>query len=365
MTDSSKYCVILAGGAGTRIWPISKVSFPKQFLEVADTGKTFLEQTYERFCAIVDPENILIVTASRYRDIVKELLPQVPDKNILLEPYARNTSPATAYAAYTILKRDPYATVVVTPCDHIIFGEAEFRSSILSALDFVANNDVILTLGVVPTRPDTNFGYIQAVGGRNAYDKGEPLPVKTFTEKPNKELAKVFVDSGEFLWNSGLIVWKAADIAKELKEHTPQLATWFEGWDAAIGTEYERAFIERAYGGCEKQAIDFGVMEKTSRAWVYPANFGWADVGVWDSLYDYVQKVDKQGNAVIAGASIMSDASANLVIANKKDKLVAVRGLDKFLIVDTDEVLVICPREGNNYNDLATGLSDPDLEKYR
>lgn len=366
MTDSSKYCVILAGGAGSRIWPISRVSFPKQFLEVSGTGKTFLELTYERFCTIVPPENILIVTASRYQSLVKDILPEVPDRNILLEPYARNTAPATAYAAYTILKRDPDATVVVTPCDHIIFGESEFRSSILSAMDFVsANDDVILTLGVVPTRPDTNFGYIQAVGGRNAYEKGEPLPVKTFTEKPDLELAKVFVDSGEFLWNSGLIVWKATAIEKEFREHTPQLATWFEGWDAAIGTENERAFLERAYGGCEKQAIDFGLMEKTSSAWVYPANFGWADIGVWDSLYDYVEKVDDNGNAVVAGDNIMSESHDNLVVTGNKGKLVAIRGLDNFLVVDTDDVLVICPRDGKNYNDLVTGLSRTGLDKYR
>lgn len=360
----NQYCVILAGGAGSRLWPISKMSFPKQFLEVADTGKTFLQHTYERFCTIVPPQNVIVVTASRYHGFVKDQLPEIPEENILLEPYARNTAPAIAFATYSILKRNPEATVVVAPCDHIIYDEASFRADIISALAFASSNDVLVTLGVVPTRPDPNFGYIQAVGGRNAFSKGDPLPVKTFTEKPPTEIAQVFLDSGEFLWNSGIFAWKASVIAEEIRLHMPQLAGWFEGWDAALGTPNEAAFLNRAYGICEKTAIDFGVMEKTSRAWVYPAQFGWCDIGSWGSLYDYVPK-DANGNSAAKNNRYLINSKDSLVLCTNKDKFVAVNGLENFMVVDTPDSLIVCPRDEQSYNNLVSGLGMPGFEKYR
>lgn len=361
---NNQYCVILAGGAGSRLWPISKLSFPKQFLEVADTGKTFLQHTYERFCTIVPPENIIVVTAQRYNGFVKDQLPQLPEENILLEPYSRNTAPAVAFSTYSILKRNPEATIVVTPCDHIIYDEASFRADIISALAFASSNDVLVTLGVAPTRPDPNFGYIQVVGGRNSSSKGDPLPVKTFVEKPSEELAQVFINTGEFLWNSGMFVWKAKVIAEEIKKHMPQLADWFAGWDAALGTDQEQAFLNRTYGICEKTAIDIGVMEKTSRAWVYPAQFGWTDIGSWGSLYDYSPK-DGRGNASSGKNRYIINSEGNLILSTNSNKFVAVNGLDNMMVVDTPDCLIVCPRDEKSYNNLVSGLGMPGFEKYR
>jgi len=364
MTDN-QYCVILAGGAGTRLWPISKQDYPKQFIQLGESNRSFLQRTYQRFCQIVAPSNIIVVTASRYKDIVMEQLPDIPEENVLLEPYARNTAPAIAYATYALLKRNPEATMVVTPCDHAIHGDANFRASILNALEFASCHDVLVTLGVTPTRPDPNFGYIQVKGGRGAFTKGDPLPVKTFTEKPPTDIARVFIDSGEFLWNSGMFVWKASVIAAELKLRMPQLVTWFEGWEKHLGTFSETEFINKAYGGCEKQAIDFGVMEKTDKAWVYPADFEWSDIGSLKSLYDFIPDQDENKNSVYADEHVVKESARCMIITTKKDKLVIVKGLDNYVVVDTDDVLVVCPCDEKNYKEVASYVADPKFEKFR
>ena len=211
------YCIILAGGPGTRFWPLSKTAKPKQFLDVADSGKTFIRQTYERFSKVIPQENIIIVTAYRYRELVMEQIPELEKKNLLLEPYQRNTAPAVAYATYSLLIIDPEAHVVVAPSDHFIQNEELFCKTIEYAFDFVAEKDVLMTLGLVPTRPDSNYGYIQACGGQNAYKNDCPMEVKTFTEKPDKELARVFINTGEFFWNSGIFIWKAKTIKEEME----------------------------------------------------------------------------------------------------------------------------------------------------
>jgi len=362
--NNNQYCVILAGGAGSRLWPVSKLSYPKQFL-MSENGRTFIQATYERFCAIVPPENIIVVTAKRYKDIVCEQIPELPENNILCEPYARSTAPAILYASYVISKRDPSATIVVTPSDHIIFDQAAFRADILSALEFASHNNVLVTLGVTPTRPDPNFGYIQVVGGRNAFRKGDPLPVKTFTEKPDTEMAKVFLSTGEFMWNAGIFAWRASVIIDEIQTHMPLLAGQFQGWEEAIGTPSEREFIDKAYGGCEKTAIDTGVMEKTFRAWVYPAEFDWVDIGTWESIYDSTRSDNTDGNKARTGASVFNDSANNLVISTNKEKLVAVKGLDKFMVIDTPDVLIVCPRDSKQYNDLVSAIGLPGYEKYR
>lgn len=363
-TMNNKYCVIVAGGAGTRLWPLSRVSFPKQFLEVMGTEKTFLQLTYERFCTIVPPENILVVTIEKYRSIVESQLPDLPPENLLLEPYARSTAPAVAYAAYTLFKRNPEATMVVTPSDHVIEELSSYRADILSALEFASRNNVLVTLGVQPTRPDSNFGYIQAVGGRDAFRGGDPLPVKTFTEKPDIEIAKAFIETGEFLWNSGLFVWQASVIISELEKLMPQQSGWFEGWQDAIGTPKEKEFISRAYSGCEKAAIDTGVMEKTSIAWVYPAEFGWADLGAWASIYDYIPK-DDSGNAVFCGDAISEDGEGNILISSDRGKLIAVSGLSDYMVIDSGDVLLVCPRNSGRYQEMLSNLAFPKYEKFR
>ena len=263
MTKDNRYCVIMAGGSGTRFWPASRAAKPKQFLDVTNTGKTFIRHTYDRFLKIVPQENIIVVTAEKYRDLVLENLPELAESNLLLEPYSRNTAPCVAYAAYALLKRNPEAQMVVTPSDHMIDDEDLFAETISKAFEYISHNDVLMTLGVVPTRPDTNYGYVQACGGHEAITKGEPVEVKTFTEKPDRTLAQVFIDSGEFLWNAGIFVWRADSIRKEMERHLPQVTGPFKGWDRALETPLEKEFIARAFTDCLNISIDYGVMEKT------------------------------------------------------------------------------------------------------
>lgn len=365
MDKKNCYCVIMAGGAGTRFWPLSRTAKPKQFLDVADTGKTFIRQTFERFSRIVPQENIIVVTASRYSDLVREQLPELPSENLLLEPYSRNTAPCIAYATYTLLKRDPEARVVVTPSDHLISDDEAFSQTISYAFDYVAGHDVLMTLGVVPTRPDTNYGYVQAYGGHEAYTRNEPLQVKTFTEKPDRELAKVFISTGEFFWNAGVFVWKAATIRQEMEKHLPEVTGLFSGWENAIGSRIEADFIARAYTDCLNISIDYGVMEKTDRAWIYPVRFGWADVGTWESLYNYIPTKDAMGNTFSAGKTLTENTRDTMIISPERKKLIAVKGLEDYMVIDTDDVLVICPKDDKKFKDFISGIAMPEFEKYR
>ena len=358
------YCVIMAGGTGTRFWPVSKAGKPKQFLDVADTGKTFIRQTYERFLKTVPQDNIIIVTADRYRDLMLEQIPKIKSENLLTEPYSRNTAPCIAYATYTLLKRDPEAHVVVAPADHIIDDEDLFAETIRKAFDYVYENDVLMTLGVVPTRPDTNYGYIQAYGGSKAYRNNQPLQVKTFTEKPDKEMASLFISTGEFLWNAGIFLWKAATIRREMERYLPEVTGQFTGWESAIGTRIESEFIARAYTGCLNISIDYGVMEKTDMAWIYPVNFGWQDVGSWESLYNYIPK-DNLGNAITAEKTLLESTGNMLVVSPEKKKLIAIKGLEDYMVIDTDDVLVICPKDDKKFKDFISGIAMPEYEKYR
>ena len=359
------YCVIMAGGTGVRFWPVSRAAKPKQFLDVADTGKTFIQSTYERFLKVVPQENILIVTGDRYRDIVMEQLPYLAPENLLLEPYSRNTAPCIAYAAYTLLKRDPLARMVVTPSDHMIDNEELFAETIRNAFDHIEGNDVLMTLGVVPTRPDTNYGYIQACGGSDVYKNDRPMQVKTFTEKPDRELAKVFISTGEFFWNAGIFLWKAETIRKKMEKYLPEVTGLFKGWESALGTSVENEFIAKAYTGCRNISIDYGVMEKTDEAWMYPVKFGWSDVGTWESLYNIIPDKDAYGNAVSAEKTLIENTSGVLVVSPEKKKLIAIKGLEDYMVVDTEDVLVICPKDDKKFKDFITGLGMPDYEKYR
>ena len=365
MNRSHCYCVIMAGGNGVRIWPVSRTAKPKQFLDVADTGKTFIQSTYERFQKIVPKENILVVTTERYRDIMKEQLPDLAPENLLLEPYARSTAPCIAYAAYTLLKRDPEAKMVVTPSDHLIEDENLFIQTITRVFDYVDTNDVLMTLGVVPTRPDTNYGYIQAVGGSKAAQEGIPVKIKTFTEKPDRELAEVFIKTGEFLWNSGIFIWKANTIRQEMEKHLPEVTGLFRGWENALGTDVEAEFITKVYTDCANISVDYGVMEKTERAWICPVRFSWNDAGTWESLYNLIPKKDKNGNAFNIETALMEDTKDVLVVSPNKKKLVAIKGLEDYLVIDTDDALVICPKDDKKFKDFISGLGMPEFEKYR
>lgn len=366
MNTEHSYCVILAGGAGTRFWPMSKVAKPKQFLDVADSGKTFIRQTYERFAKVVPQENILIVTASRYRDLVMEQIPELESKNLLLEPYTRNTAPSVAYATYTLLLRDPEAHVVVTPSDHFILNEELFCETIRHAFDFVEANDVFMTLGILPTRPDTNYGYIQVCGGHNAYKNDSPMQVKSFMEKPDKELAQVFINTGEFFWNSGILVWRAQTIKKELDKHLPRVAELFKGWERALGTKIEEEFVARAFTECPNISINYGIMEKTGKAWMYPARFDWQDIGSWESLYNFIPQKDENGNVIGPERHLVENCKDVLVMTpDRKKKMVAIKGLEDYMIIDTDDALVICPKDDKKFKDFISGIAMPEFEKYR
>lgn len=357
------YCVIMAGGIGSRFWPVSREARPKQFLPLSRNGKSFLRLAYERFSGIIPSDHILVVTQYRYRELARNELPEVLEDNFIYEPYSRNTAPCIALAAYTLLKRDPEAVMIATPADHIILNEDIFKETIENALEYASSHDALITLGIVPTRPDTNFGYIQGVFGQNP-EQGRPIKVKTFTEKPDAELAKVFIQSGEFYWNSGIFVWRAQTIREELEKYMPEVRSLFKGWETALGSD-DPSFVEKIYTSILKISIDYAVMEKTSKAWVYPSTFGWYDIGNWESLYGYMSQTDKDRNAIIAGPSLNRGCSDNIVFSSNKKKLMAVSGLDNYIIVDTDDVLMICPRDDNQIKDIIANIAMPEYEKYR
>ena len=365
MTKNNRYCVIMAGGSGTRFWPASRAAKPKQFLDVAGTGKTLIRQTYERFMQIVPQENILVVAAERHRDLVMENIPELDQKNLLLEPYPRNTAPCIAYATYTLLHRNPEAQMVVTPSDHIIDNEELFAQTIDKAFEYVSENDVLMTLGVVPTRPDTNFGYVQACGGHEAILKDEPVQVKTFTEKPDRALAQVFIDSGEFMWNAGIFLWKAQTIRKEMERHIPEVTGPFKGWNRALGTKVENEFVAEAFTDSLNISIDYGVMEKTDRAWVYPVKFGWEDIGTWESLYNYLPDKDQEGNSINCERKLLEETRNVMVVTPGRKKLVAISGLEDYIVIDTDDVLLICPKDDRKFKEFISGIAMPEYEKYR
>lgn len=365
MNRSNCYCVIMAGGAGTRFWPLSRTARPKQFLDVADTGKTFIRQTYERFLRVVPQDNIIVVSSVRYRNLVMEQIPELPEENLLLEPYSRNTAPCIAYATYTLLRRDPEARMVVAPSDHFIQDEDLFARTISYAFNYISENDTLMTLGILPTRPDTNYGYIQATGGKEAFRSEVPMPVKTFTEKPDKELAQVFINTGEFFWNSGIFIWKARTIREEMEKHLSEVTSLFAGWERALGSPLEEEFIARAYTDCANISIDYGVMEKTDRAWIYPARFDWQDIGSWESLYNFLPDKDENGNAIGAEKVLIEGSSEVMVISPERKKLVAVKGLENFMIIDTEDVLVICPKDDRKFKEFISGIAMPEYEKYR
>ncbi len=364
MDTNNRYCVIMAGGAGSRFWPVSKTHKPKQFLNVGDTGQTFLRLTYERSRKIVPQENIIVVTGERYRDLVMEQIPELEERNILLEPYRRNTAPCIAYAAYTLMKRNPDARVVVTPSDYIIDDEEVLAQTIMNAFEYIEENDVLMTLGIIPTRPETNYGYVQTCGGRDAYKNNEPLKIKTFTEKPNREMAQIFISTGEFLWNAGIFVCKAGTIREEMEKHVPEVTSLFSGWETAIDSPLEKEFIQRAYTDCPNISLAYSVMERTDRAWIYPAHFGWKDIGTWESLYTYITK-DSEGNAISADKSLIEGTTGSLIVSQNKKKLIAVKGLENFMVIDTPDALVICPKDDKTLKEFISGIAMPGYEKYR
>ena len=338
--NQHNYVAILAGGIGSRFWPKSRTPFPKQFLDILNTGKTLIQSTYDRYANFVPKENIFIITSSDYTEIVKQQLPQLKEENILSEPSRKNTAPCIAYIAFKLMQKDPEATMVVAPSDHLVLDNLEFERVAMTALDFAVHMKAFVTLGIKPTYPNTGYGYIQheamAVAD-NIYK------VKTFTEKPNTELAKAFIASGDFLWNAGIFIWKAKQVVEAFEQHQPEMYELFAAETEHYNTPQEQAALDRIYPLCTNISIDYAIMERANNVYVIPSSFGWSDLGTWNSAYDNLEK-DYLGNAV-AGNHVMIIDATKCMVSVANDKLVVLQGLDDFIVVDTDDVLLICKKD--------------------
>lgn len=334
------YVAIMAGGIGSRFWPKSRTAYPKQFLDILNTGKSLIQWTYERYAAFMPDENIFVVTSAEYVHIVAEQLPKIPKENILAEPSRKNTAPCVAYIAFKLLQKDPQASLVVAPSDHMILDGEGFKSIASKALDFVSNHSAFITLGIKPTYPNTGYGYIQH---ETTSDVTDIYKVKTFTEKPNLELAKTFLASGDFLWNAGIFVWKAKDVVDAFEKYQPEMFELFDNEKNNFNTPEETAAIHRIYPLCTNVSIDFAIMEKANNVYVIPSSFGWSDLGTWNSAYENLDK-DYLGNAVATENVIVIDATKCMISA-PQEKLLVLQGLDDFIVVDTKDVLLICKKE--------------------
>lgn len=335
---NNRYCVIMSGGVGSRFWPFSRTDCPKQFLDFLGTGRSLIQMTYDRFVRLIPKENIFIASNEVYKDLILEQLPEIQEDRILLEPQRRNTAPCIAWAAYHIQAINPNANIVVAPSDHLILNETAFLSVIEQGFDFVSSRPALLTLGITPNRPETGYGYIQV--GENG--ESGISPVKTFTEKPNAELAKVFVESGEFFWNAGIFLWNVQSIIKAIQRYLPEISSRFEEGIPVYNTDAEKDFIAHNFPACPNISIDFGVMEKASNVFMLQADFGWSDLGTWGSLYDRLAK-DKEDNVVLKCKTLMYESKGNIVAVPRK--LVVLNGLEDFIVAESDNVLLICKKE--------------------
>ena len=334
------YCVIMGGGIGSRFWPFSRETYPKQFLDFWGIGRSLLQLTFDRFSKIIPVENIYIVTNEIYASLVKEQLPELKDNQILLEPCRRNTAPCIAYAAYHIQSRNPKANIVVAPSDHLILKEEAFLGDIQKGLDFVKENAALVTLGVKPSRPETGYGYIQS----DEEAIGDFHKVKTFTEKPDLDLAKVFYRSGEFFWNSGIFLWNVSTIVNSFEKYLSEIAAIFNHGKDKLNTPEEKEFINENFTFCPNISIDYGVMEKANNVYMLGVDFGWADLGTWGSLYDLAPK-DENNNAFFKNKVMSYDSADNLIVLNDNDKVAVVQGLNNYIVAESGNVLLICKRD--------------------
>lgn len=338
--DKHHYVAIMAGGIGSRFWPMSRTGLPKQFLDILGTGQTLIQQTFERYNKFVQKENIFIITAQEYVSIVKKQVPDIPEENILAEPSRKNTAPCIAYIAFKLLQKDPDALMIAAPADHLVLEPEEFITTVKKAFDFVGHINALITIGIKPGYPNTGYGYIQ-------HDTTEAAPdiykVKTFTEKPDLELAKTFIASGDFLWNAGIFTWKVKNIVAAMEKYLPEIFELFATEKDKFNTAEEAAAIENIYPQCTNISIDFGVMEKADNVFVIPASFGWSDLGTWNSAWENMEK-DFFGNAV-AGKKLIAIDAKNCMVHVPDNKLVLLQGLDEFIIVDTKDVLLICQKD--------------------
>ena len=358
--ENNRFCVIMCGGVGSRFWPYSREAMPKQFIDFLGTGRSLLQLTVDRLEGIVPTQNIIMLTNEQYSEIIQEQLPQIKPEQILLEPVRRNTAPCNAWAAWHIKALNPNAKIMVAPSDHLILKHADFKDSVIRAFEFLEKNDAIVTFGVKPNRPETGYGYIQEDEKIDGYFSR----VKTFTEKPNKELANLFLESGEFFWNSGMFFWGVDTIINAMRAHAPEIADIFDHANLFYGTPQEQEFINQHYGDCQNISIDYAVLEKASDVYVEKVDFGWSDLGTWGSIYDNSPK-NRDGN-VTPNTRVLAFESNNNVIAAQNDKLVVVSGLNGYIVADTPDALLIVPKNDeqkikNYVNEAKTHFGDKYL----
>lgn len=340
MARISNHLVIMAGGVGSRFWPMSTSEKPKQFIDVLGVGKSLLQLTVERFGNLVEPGNIWVVTNQKYADIVRTQLPDIPATNILCEPCRRNTAPCIAYVSWRIKSKDPKANIVVTPSDHIVTNTAEFQRVIAACMKFTSETDAVLTLGMKPNRPETGYGYIQADLSTSSLRHKEMFRVDSFREKPNLETAKEYIKKNNYFWNAGIFVWNVNTIVNAFRIYQPSMAKIFELMMPIYGTDKEQAEIDRRFPECENISVDYAIMEKAEEIFVCPADFGWSDLGTWGSLHEQSKK-DLYGNVCI-GQEIDLVESHNCIVHTTQEKKVVVQGLDGYIIAENDDTLLIC-----------------------
>ena len=338
--NSNHYVAIMAGGIGSRFWPMSRSRYPKQFLDILGLGRTLIQQSYDRYSQVVPAENIFVVTSAEYVSIVKEQLPDLPAKNILAEPSRKNTAACIAYIAFKLQTINPDAVMIAAPADHLVTETNQFVTTAQTALQFVEQNNALVTIGIKPSHPNTGYGYIQHEMTTVA---PEIFKVKTFTEKPSEEIARAFIASGDFLWNAGIFTWKVSAILDALEKHLPEVFEVFAAERSHFNTVGEKKAIDKIYPLCTNTSIDVGVMEKADNVYVIPADFGWSDLGTWNSAWDNMEK-DYFGNAVVVKQVMVVDAN-NCVVHVPDNKLVLLQGLRDYIIVDTPDALLICKKE--------------------
>ena len=333
---NNNYCVIMAGGIGSRFWPMSVQKFPKQFQDILGTGRTMIQQTFDRIKQVVPIENIYVITNQEYVELSHQQLPEIPTENIVGEPVMKNTAACNIYMADKIADKNPNANIIVLPADHLILKETTFIQKVNLAFDLASKNDYLITLGITPTRPDTGYGYIQFID-----KKGDDyFKVKTFTEKPNLEIAKAFLESGDFLWNAGIFVWNVKSIHKAFEEFLPEMTQEFVSCE--YNSDRERICIETIYPKVEKISIDNGILEKAQNVYVIPADLGWSDLGTWTSVFDNAEK-DENNNAVKSKNVLTYNSKGNIIRLKNDHKAAIIDGLENYIVVDTDKALLICP----------------------
>ena len=340
MTNNHNHIVIMAGGVGSRIWPMSVENKPKQFIDVLGVGRSLLQLTYDRFKGLCPNENVWIVTNKKYDAWIKEQLPEVPAENILLEPCRRNTAPCIAYVSWHIKAKDPKANLVITPSDHIVMDTAEFRRVITQCLKFTSETDAILTLGMKPNRPETAYGYIQADLSSSSPRNKEIFRIDTFREKPDLQTAQKYIQQNNFFWNAGIFIWSVSTIVNAFRIYSPAISKIFENMLSIYGTDKEQEMIDLHYPECENISVDYAIMEKAEEIFVCPASFGWSDLGSWSSLYMHTRH-DLYGNSLI-GPDINVYDTHNCMIHTTQEKKVVVQGLDDYIVAEKDNLLLIC-----------------------